>query len=288
MMSAAGTMGAGALLSSCGGSKASALTPLRSQEAFNFRTVHLPKKVGVAAHRGANEFAPENTLAAFRKAVELGVDLIEIDVRKTKDNVNIILHDATLKRTTGLDGTVPDWNYGDLKDVSAGKWYSDGFASEKIPTLEETCKEVKKWNEILGKNVSFYVDCKNPEIAKMVQTLKDYDFLETSVFYGRDNVLEKIRAFAPQVKLMPSYDDEQLQDRIERLKPYAFDTSWAELTPELINHLHAQNVKVYSDAPRHATKEELLNAMKAGIDLIQTDRIFNVYEAEREWLVING
>lgn len=284
MMGAAGTLGAGALLTSFSDGKASAQVLVSSRDTSVFRVIHFPKIVSVAAHRGANEFAPENTLAAFRKAVELGVDLIEIDVRETKDNINIIMHDSTLKRTTGLDGNVSEWNYNDIRDVSAGKWYSDDFASEKIPTLEETCKEVKKWNENLGKNVSFYVDCKNPDISKMMQTLKDYGFLETSVFYGKDIVLEKIYELAPHAKVMPAYgDDQQLQKRIERLKPYAFDTSWAMLTSELIDHLHKQNIKVFSDAPRNATKEELINAMKIGIDLIQTDRILNFYEAEREW-----
>jgi glycerophosphoryl diester phosphodiesterase len=117
----------------------------------------------------------------------------------------------------------------------------------------------------------------------MIQTLKDYNFLETSVFYGRDAVLEEIHKLAPHAKVMPPYGDQQLQNRIERLKPYAFDISWTMLTSELTDRLHAQNIRVYSDAPRNATKEELLNVMKMGIDLIQTDRIFNVYEAEKEW-----
>jgi glycerophosphoryl diester phosphodiesterase len=252
-----------------------------SDEEKFFRTVHLPVKIRIAAHRGANEFAPENTLAAFRKAVELGVDLVEIDVRKTKDDINIIMHDSTLKRTTGLDGNVADWNYDDLKDVSAGKWFSDEFALEKIPTLEDVCREVKKWNEILGKNVSFYVDCKYPELATMIQTLQDYGFLETSVFYGSDTVLEKIHELIPQARVMPAYGrGQQLQNRIDGLKPYAFDTSWVLLTSELVDYLHSQGVKVYSDAPQNATKEELLNAIKTGVDLIQTDRIFNAYEAE--------
>ena len=285
MMGVAGTVSADALYASCNADKASAFVPLKSEEASILRTVHLPKKIGVTAHRGANEFAPENTLAAFRKSVELGVDLIEIDVRKTKDNINVIIHDATLKRTTGLDGNISDLNYNEFNDVSAGKWYSDSFASEKIPTLEETCKEVKKWNENLGKKVSFYVDCKNPEITKMIQTLKGYDFLETSVFYGNDATLEKIRELVPQAKVMPAYgrDDQQLQNRIKKLKPYAFDVSWIMLTPQLTGQLHGQNIRVFSDAPWNASKEALIDAMKIGVDLIQTDRILNVYEAEREW-----
>jgi glycerophosphoryl diester phosphodiesterase len=240
----------------------------------------LPEKVKVAAHRGANEFAPENTLAAFRKAVELGVDLIEIDVRKTKDNVNIIMHDSTLKRTTGLDGNVSDWNYTDLKEVSAGKRFSNDFASEKIPTLEETCKEVAEANKKFTKNVSFYVDCKDPELSNMIQMLKEYGFLETSVFYGSDERLMAIRKLAPDAKLMPAYGTkDKLQERIERLKPYAFDISWISLNRELIDELHSQGIKAYCDAPMRASMDDLLRVIEMGIDLIQTDRILNVQEA---------
>jgi len=250
-----------------------------------FRVVHLPRKILVAAHRGANEFAPENTLPAFRISVELGVDLIEIDIRKTKDDINVILHDSTLNRTTSMEGNILERTFNEIKDASAGKWFSDEFASEKIPTLEETCLEVIKWNEYFGKKVSFYVDCKNPEVPKMIQTLKEYDFLDTSVFYsGSDAILEEIRKNAPQAKLMPAYGrGEQLQSRIERLKPYAFDTSWRLLTEELVAQINQLGIKVYSDAHWSASKEDLVGAMEMGVSLIQTDRIHNVYEAEREW-----
>ncbi len=117
----------------------SMLPELRSETASTFRMIHTPKRVGVAAHRGAGEFAPENTLAAFRKAVELGVDLIEIDVRKTKDGINVIMHDPTLQRTVGLNETVSDLNFADFKDVSAGREFV-----ENVPTLEETCRAVRQ------------------------------------------------------------------------------------------------------------------------------------------------
>ena len=242
----------------------------------------LSEVVWVTAHRGANEFAPENTLAAFRKAVELGVELIEIDVRKTKDNINIIMHDSTLKRTTGLDGNTSGWNYTDIKEVSAGKWYSEEFASEKIPTLEETCKEVADANKKFDKNVSFYVDCKDTEAASMIQVLNEYGFLESSVFYGNDSVLNTIREIAPDAKLMPAYGSgARLQERIANLKPHAFDISWRILSRELIDSLHSQGIKAYSDAPVSASKDELIRVMEMGTDLIQTDRILNVYEARR-------
>ena len=240
----------------------------------------LPEKVKVAAHRGASEFAPENTLAAFRKAVELGVDMIEIDVRKTKDNVNVIMHDAILKRTTGLEGNVSDWNYIDIKEVSAGKRFSNEFASEKIPTLEESCKEVAEANKKFNQNASFYVDCKDPELASMIRVLKEYGFLESSVFYGNDARLTAIRELVPDAKLMPAYGaGEKLQERIESLKPYAFDIPWRQLSRELIADLHSKGIKAYSDAPMRASMEDLHHAIEMGTDLIQTDRILNVREA---------
>ncbi len=116
----------------------------------------------------------------------------------------------------------------------------------------------------------------------MLQSLKEYDFLENSVFYGSDAILEHIRQIFPRAKLMASYRrGERLQERIRELTPYAFDVPWPLLTSELIESLHLQNIKIFSDAPHNATKEELQNAVHLGIDLIQTDRIFEVYEAER-------
>jgi glycerophosphoryl diester phosphodiesterase len=92
--------------------------------------------VKVWAHRGASALAPENTMAAFRQAVELGVDGIEFDVQLTADEEVVVIHDETLDRTTNGQGWVKDYALADLKrlDASGGR---DGFAGERIPTLRE-------------------------------------------------------------------------------------------------------------------------------------------------------
>jgi glycerophosphoryl diester phosphodiesterase len=81
-------------------------------------------------HRGASAYAPENTLAAMRKAAELGADMVELDVQASADGVPVILHDAELSRTTSGHGSVYDHRLEDLKRLDAG-------AGESIPTLEE-------------------------------------------------------------------------------------------------------------------------------------------------------
>lgn len=90
----------------------------------------------VAAHRGFCAKYPENTLLAFRKALELGVDQIETDVRITKDNQLVLIHDPTLNRTTNGSGNVCDFTLAELKQLDAG-------CGEQIPTLQELLELVK-------------------------------------------------------------------------------------------------------------------------------------------------
>src|SRR5882762_8067511 len=73
----------------------------------------------VSAHRGASRQAPENTLAAFRLAMEMKTDFIEVDIRTTSDGTQVCLHDRSLKRTTGVDKPVKDLAISDLQDLSA-------------------------------------------------------------------------------------------------------------------------------------------------------------------------
>jgi glycerophosphoryl diester phosphodiesterase len=81
-------------------------------------------------HRGARAYEPENTVRSFRKALEMGVDAVELDVRKTRDNHLVVIHDADVKRTTNGKGLVADLTLKELKELSTEK-------GEKIPTLEE-------------------------------------------------------------------------------------------------------------------------------------------------------
>lgn len=89
------------------------------------------------AHRGARNVAPENTLAAFERAVAQGADGLELDIRLCKTNEWVVLHDATLNRTTNGRGYVRTKSLEDLRRLSAGSWFNPRFAKEKIPTLNE-------------------------------------------------------------------------------------------------------------------------------------------------------
>ena len=101
------------------------------------------KDVKIIAHRGYSSVYPENTLAAFAGAVDIGADMIELDVQETKDGVIVVFHDDDLSRVTGQEGTIADYTYEELLAMDAGSWFSEDFAGEKIPTLAEVMSLVK-------------------------------------------------------------------------------------------------------------------------------------------------
>ena len=100
-------------------------------------TTPLPHRPLRVAHRGASARAPENTLAAFREAIRLGADAIELDVQLSADGVPMVIHDDTVDRTTNGHGAVAAITSRDLRRLDAGAWFSSRFRGERIPTLEE-------------------------------------------------------------------------------------------------------------------------------------------------------
>jgi glycerophosphoryl diester phosphodiesterase len=99
--------------------------------------------VKVIAHRGASGHAPENTISAVKKAIELGANYVEIDVHHTKDKEVVVIHDATLDRTTNHIGQVNMYRLIDIEKFDAGAKYNLEFKGEKIPTLEQVINETK-------------------------------------------------------------------------------------------------------------------------------------------------
>jgi len=103
----------------------------------------------ITGHRGAAGLAPENTLASIQLALDLGVDRIEIDIQQTKDNVLIVLHDRSLRRTTNGFGYVKQKKYNVLLNYSAGVKFSRHYESERIPTLEQVIDLIDGRAELL-------------------------------------------------------------------------------------------------------------------------------------------
>ncbi len=125
----------------------------------------LPER-GLCAHRGAMQTHPENTIPAFRAAVEAGAQMIEFDVWETKDNEMVILHDSSVDRTTNGTGKASGFTLAEIKKLDAGSWKSSQFAGEKIPTLEEVLN-VMPYNVWLNIHVKGAVELP-AKVARMI------------------------------------------------------------------------------------------------------------------------
>lgn len=122
----------------------------------------------IIAHRGASGYAPENTLASFRKAFEMGAKEIELDVQLTSDGQLVVIHDYYLDRTTNGSGMIMNTDYAQIKDLDAGSWFSKNFASERVPLLSEVFELCKSENEKekQTKGEAFVPICVHVEIKK--------------------------------------------------------------------------------------------------------------------------
>jgi Glycerophosphoryl diester phosphodiesterase family len=105
-----------------------------------------PAGTEIIAHRGAMYLAPENTLASQRLAYELGADVVEVDVRLTKDGVPINFHDHTLDRTTDGEGGLGGLTLAELKQLDAGSWFHEKYTGERVPTIAEAVAVAQEYN----------------------------------------------------------------------------------------------------------------------------------------------
>jgi len=140
-------------------------------------------------HRGARAYAPENTLASFKKAIEIGVDAVELDVRKTKDNQLVVIHDADVKRTTNGKGLVSEFTLKEIKSFS-----TEG--GEKIPTLEEAL-------DFLDTKVKVFIELKEAGVERQVLSIVHEKGLERSVVVVSflEDVLKKVRELDKDIEI---------------------------------------------------------------------------------------
>lgn len=153
------------------------------------------------AHRGASAEAPENTLAAFRRALEVGADGIELDVHLSADGVPLVIHDETLERTTDGTGPVASCGIEGLRTLDAGTWFAPQFADEPLPTLEETLA-------LLAGRLRLNLEVKESRagraVVELLQRFPAADVVLSSFDYG---LLASLRRAAPELPLAVLTDD---------------------------------------------------------------------------------
>ncbi len=191
-------------------------------------------------HRGAAGYAPENTLASFQRAIEIGVDMIEFDVRLSKDKQLVIIHDPTLDRTTNGRGRVADYNLSQLKKLDAGQ-------QEQIPTLQEALKLINRRTQV---NIELIETGLVPYLLDTLDVfLKegwDSDDFLLSSFYWQE--LELLNRLAPHFRLGVLWDDPQKDWRLpqSQIPAYSLHPHFALVNPILINEAKTRGLKIFA------------------------------------------
>jgi glycerophosphoryl diester phosphodiesterase len=176
----------------------------------------------VVAHRGAHEGIPENTLAAYRKAIELGVDFVEVDARTTKDGKIVSVHNRTLEDYTqgAFKDAVRNYTLAELKSMDIGSRVGPEWKDARIPTLEEVLDACK------GK-VGIYLDFKDADVTQTLSMLRARDIQRETLWYADDRNLKQVREQCPECILMPDPGPEKaLPHVLEKWKPSVVASSW--------------------------------------------------------------
>jgi glycerophosphoryl diester phosphodiesterase len=163
----------------------------------------------IGGHRGHSAGAPENTLAAFRKAFEYGGRDVtcETDLAITADGELILMHDKTVDRTTNGRGIVQKMTYSEISKLDAGSWFSDEFAGEQVPLLKDALQLARERGIIYQLELKIYDrdDVIFPKLRALIDELGCADLLQFSSFdYVQLKAVKKAIPEVPTVGLMHS------------------------------------------------------------------------------------
>ena len=211
-------------------------------------------------HRGAKGYAPENTLLSVRKAMELGVDCVEVDVHLLGEDL-IVLHDETLERTTNGHGRLENYSFEEIRRLDAG-------LGEKIPTLQEvlavTHGVVDLNIELKGKGSSY-------ALIKILDNplFDDHEKLLISSFLIEE--LRTLRAWNSGLKIgvLASHNLDESFDWCIKLKAFSLHINRQQLTLDIIKKAHRSGLKLYVYTVND--RKEMERMEKIGVDAVFSD-----------------
>lgn len=209
--------------------------------------------VKIIAHRGAAGYAPENTFAAFDKAIELNADYIELDVQMSQDSELIVFHDASLKRITNEIEPLKQMDLSSLKKLDAGKWYHENYQNEQIPTLNEVLNRYQH-------KVGLLIELKDPEnypgiekrLATLLKNKKLPGFKNDAIIVQSFNYqsIKRFSKLAPSIPtgLLMNFHPSELTD--EKLKYFSAFINYINppafwIDQKLVQKIHQAGMKVF-------------------------------------------
>ena len=241
----------------------------------------------IIAHRGYSDVFPENTLAAFQGALDIGVDYIELDVQLTKDGQAVISHDDTLLRTTGLDARICDLTCDELEELDAGGWFDASFADERIPTLREALELIR------DTDCHVYLELKDigeiPGFEETILEIADACHMTERCLFAsfQYRYLERMKELNPDVKILFNTTSGRT-DLAEVFPAEYYGLSIETAGADTIEAIHRAGKRAFVWTAN--TPAQMKNMQAAGADGIVTNRpglAKVVSRPEYEYLVEN-
>jgi glycerophosphoryl diester phosphodiesterase len=232
------------------------------------------------AHRGHSIACPENTLEAYRKAIELGVDMIECDVNITRDGTLVMMHDTTLDRTTTGTGRVSAATWEEIQRLDAGKKFKPEFDGVKVPSTEETLllyreAEILSCFEVKGADAD-----ESERIALgLVDLFVKHNMLDTAFLSSyHHEALHRAMAKCPELLLAPErLPDDAPADPVEAVRQAkAFNApvlqhQYTVLNVDVVRVLHENNIAVWSWST--TDESSMLFSLELGADALMGDDV---------------
>jgi glycerophosphoryl diester phosphodiesterase len=222
------------------------------------------------AHRGASGYAPENTFAAFRKALAMGAGFIETDLQLSRDARFVALHDPTVNRTTNGQGAVHDLTLAELRKLDAGSWFGSEFAGERIPTIEEILEFAKKHD------IVFYLELKpfgswGGEHALISALRESGEIARTVVISFDPAILSAVRKIEPTLMTGLLYEGQITDplDKAQHIGARQLAVRGDLVTPRLLKEARSRDLQVVCWTVNHPAHMRLL--AEAGVDGIISD-----------------
>jgi len=218
--------------------------------------------IEIVCHKGANEYAPENTYAAAQLCLDWGVDYVEIDVRTSKDGVFYLLHDPTVERTTNGRGVLAELTTAEIDQLDAGSWFHPRFADQRIPRLDEFLPWIK------GK-AKVFLDVKAANPQPLIDLIDRVGMADAVFFWSGSNLWEQeLRALAPHLALkinVKNVADVVLAHELYRAN--LVEVGLEHMSPALQSACRTRGIKVmiYQQEKDHAAFRAVLDW---GADLI--------------------
>jgi len=229
-------------------------------------------KAIVIAHRGASGYAPENTIAAFNKALDMKADGIEIDVHLSKDGYVVVSHDEKLGRTSNGSGFIKDFTLEELKKLDFGSWFSSEYANERIPTLEEVLCLLR------DKDILLNIEVKNNTIIyegiekAVVDLVRKYEMAEKIIISSFNHYcLKEVKRLAPELKIGLLYSERLYKpgDYAKAVGAEAIHPYYLSINSDSINNCKKNGILI--NAWTINNPDQMKEAVLSGIDGIITN-----------------